>query len=321
MMTTKNILYSVVVPIYNDGSLAGEFCVEFEKVFKQFTKEDDISKCTELIFVNDGSKNDSIEQLVELSKKNKFVKVIDLSRNFGQHIALSCGYKHAKGAYVCMLNVDMQEPPSEIPKLIKFICEKKYDIVFGISSKRQTNLINRITSKAFILMLNKLTKSNTPLNICTIRVMNRKFINAYNSLNEKSRYIPGLESWLGFKHGYLEIFHQQRKIGESSYNTKKRFQMALNTILSFSDYPLRIIVMFGLVISFLGLFFIIFLVVAKIFFIDFLPGYTTLIALITFLGGVQLIAIGFASLYIGKILKEVQGRPLYIVNQAYNLED
>jgi glycosyltransferase involved in cell wall biosynthesis len=310
--------YSIVVPIYNDGYLAEAFCKEFEKEFQCYLGYDSIEEEVELIFVNDGSNNDSIDYLINLSKKKKFVKVIDFSRNFGQHIALSCGYQNAKGQYVGMLNVDMQEPPSEIPKLLDFIKECNFDIVYGLSDYRKTTFLNRITSKSFTFFLNWLTNSKMPLNVTTLRVMNRKFVNAYNSLTEKSRYIPGLETWIGFKHGYLPIVHKEREVGVSSYNFSKRLKMAIDSIISFSDYPLRLIIGFGFIVALLGFLLIIILIFSKIFYTNYQAGFTTNVSLITFLGGIQIMVIGFASLYIGRILKEVQNRPLYIINQKVN---
>jgi len=312
------MFYSFIVPIYNDGYLAESFCVEFEKVFIKYLKKDFIHENVELIFVNDGSKNNSIEQLIALLEKYKFVKVIDFSKNFGHHIALSCGYQYAKGEFVGMLNVDMQEPPSEIPKLLDFIKENNFDIVYGLSESRKTTYTNRITSKLFSFVLNWLTKSNMPSNVTTLRVMNRKFVNAYNSLTEKSRYIPGLETWIGFKHGYLPIVHKEREVGESAYNFSKRLKMAMEAIISFSDYPLRLMVGFGFIISIIGFLAILLLIFSKLFFINYQPGFTTTISLIIFLGGIQIMAIGFASLYIGRILSEVQNRPLFIINEKYN---
>ena len=308
----------MVVPIYNDGYLADAFCSEYEKEFQNYLGKDQIEEDTELIFVNDGSNNDSIDYLIKLSKKKKFVKVIDLSRNFGQHIALSCGYQHAIGKYVGMLNVDMQEPPSEIPKLLNFIKEKKFDIVYGLSDERKTSFVNRITSKAFVFTLNYLTNSKMPLNVTTLRIMNRKFVDTYNSLSEKSRYIPGLETWLGFKHGYLPILHRGRVIGKSAYNFSKRLKMAVESIISFSDFPLRLIAGFGFIIALIGFLLSAFLIASKLFLVNFQPGYTTTVSLITFIGGIQIMVIGFASLYIGRILKEVQNRPLYIINEKFN---
>jgi dolichol-phosphate mannosyltransferase len=313
--------YSFVVPIYNDAYLAESFCINFESVFQEYIQEKDISNQVELIFVNDGSKNNSLELLIELTTKFSFVKVINLSRNFGQHIALSCGYQNAKGLFVGMLNVDQQEPPSELTKLIDFMKSQNHDIVFGLADSRKTSFTNRLTSNIFNYLLNFLTRSNTPLNVTTARVMNRKFTDAYNSLSEKTRYLPGLESWLGFSHGYLPIKHTERAVGKSSYNFKKRLNMAVESILSFSDYPLRLITTFGFIISVIGFLLTIILLFVKLFFIDFQPGFATTISLITFFAGIQILVIGVASLYIGRILKEVQNRPLFVIKDKYNFEN
>ena len=315
------MLISFVVPIYNDGYLAESFCLNYESVFQNYLQLSDISNQVELIFVNDGSRNDSLNKLIELSSRFKFVKVVNLSRNFGQHIALSCGYSYTAGEYVGMLNVDQQEPPTELPKLIEYLKNNNFDIVFGLADARKTSFINRITSNTFNQLLNFLTRSKTPLNVTTARVMNRKFVDAYNTLSEKTRYLPGLETWLGFNHGYLTIIHTERAIGKSSYNLKKRLNMAIESILSFSDYPLRLITTFGFIISVIGFLLTIFLLIAKIFFIDFQPGFATTISLITFFAGIQILVIGVASLYIGRILKEVQNRPLYIVRDKYNFNE
>lgn len=310
--------YSFVVPIYNDGYLVHSFCKEFEMTFQNYVQKLDIENDVELIFVNDGSNDNSIQLLIDSAQKFKFIKVIDLSRNFGQHIALSCGYENAKGNFVGMLNVDQQEPPSQLPILLDYLIKNNFDIVFGIYQERKTSLINKITSKLFSILLNYLTQNNTPSNVTTSRVMNRKFVNAYNQLTEKSRYLPGLETWLGFKHGFTPIIHTERKIGKSSYNFKKRILMALDTIVSFSDFPLKLIVGIGIFVALIGFILTFFLLFSKIYVIDYQPGYTSTISLITFLGGIQIMVVGFASIYIGKILKEVQNRPLYIINKKYN---
>jgi glycosyltransferase involved in cell wall biosynthesis len=312
--------FSFIVPIYNDGYLAQSFCEEFKKTFQNYIGKEEIENDVELIFVNDGSKDDSINLLIENSKTFKFVKVIDLSRNFGQHIALSCGYENAIGSFVGMLNVDQQEPPSQLPILIDYLITNNFDIVFGTFKERKTSFLNRTTSKLFSIMLNYLTQNNTPSNVTTSRVMNRKFVNAYNQLSEKSRYLPGLETWLGFKHGFTPIIHTERKIGKSSYNFKKRILMALDTIVSFSDFPLKLIVGIGIFVGLIGFGLTFFLLISKTFITDYQPGYTTTVSLITFLGGIQIMVIGFAAIYIGRILKEVQNRPLYIINETYNFK-
>ncbi len=315
------IKYSFVVPIYNDGYLADEFCAEFEKVFKTYLKTELISSEVELIFVNDGSPNNSILTLRDLPSKYGFVKVLGFSRNFGQHIAVSAGYDHASGEFVGMLNVDMEDHPSQIPKVLEYMKEHSYDLVTGIRKERHDTWLNKTTSMMFNYVLNKLTGQNVPLNLATLRVMNRTFTNAYNSLKEKSRFIPGLENWLGFSHGYLEIEHRPRKKGKSSYNFSRRLKMAMDSIISFSDLPLRITAAFGFIIAIVGFVLILALIALKICLINFQAGYLSTISAIVFIGGIQIMVIGTASLYIGRILREVQNRPLYIVKEKINFNE
>jgi dolichol-phosphate mannosyltransferase len=310
--------YSLVVPIYNDGALSEAFCVEFQKVFQQYLAKQHIEDSVEVIFVNDGSPNDSLTYLEQTAAKFPFVKVLGLSRNFGQHIAVSCGYRHASGQYVGMLNVDMEDHPSEIPKVIDYAKEKQLDLVIGLRKERQDPFFKRVTSVLFNWTLNKLTGQDVPLNLATLRIMSRRFTDAYNNLSEKSRYIPGLESWLGFKQGYLSIEHRHRTEGKSSYNFSRRVKMAMETIISFSDLPLKIIAAIGFGIVLLGFLLIFGLIIAKFVSIDFQAGYLSTISIIVFLGGIQIMVIGMASLYIGRILKEIQNRPLYIVKDKIN---
>lgn len=311
--------YSLIVPIYNDGDLALEFTQTFEIEIKAILESRDIDDSCELIFVNDGSSNNSLSRLKDLSKRFAFVRVIDLSRNVGQHVAITAGYESASGEFVGMMNVDMQEHPSEYIKMLKY-CESHPDVdfVLGLRQARRDQLINKFTSFCFNVLLNKLTSDTTPLNASTVRVMTRKFTNAYLELNERSRYLPGLENWLGFKHGHVEVTHVSRKKGKSSYTLRKRWEMAVNVILSFSDLPLRMAAGAGFTIAIVGFLMSIFLILQKLFLEEMQPGYTSTISIIVFLAGVQIMFIGLASLYIGRILKEVQNRPLYLINNKYN---
>ena len=313
-----NVRYSFVVPIYEDGDEAIGFCEEFERVFRGRLGVNDIAEAVELIFVDDGSANDSAVHLQHACDRFAFVRAISLSRNFGQHVALSCGYVHARGDYVGSINVDMQDPPSELPRLLDRIELGDVDIVIGLRRERRDAFFTRMTSLLFHFVLAKLTGYSIPLNMATVRVMNRQFVDAYNSLTEKSRFLPGLEGWLGFSRGYVEIDHAHRKVGKSSYNFRKRFLMALDSIISFSDLPLRMVVLAGSCIAFVGLMLTVALVIQKLFFVNLQPGYTSTVAIIVFFGGVQILVVGLASLYVGRILKEVQNRPLYVVRKRMN---
>jgi len=310
--------YSFVVAIFNDGWLAREFCMEFQRVFRQYLNTQGIEGTVELIFVNDGSRIDSWQHLTELVAEFPFVRTIDLSRNFGQHIALSCGYMNASGEFVGMLNVDMEDPPDQIPVLLDLIQKGDHDIVYGLREDRKSPWIESLTSKAFNLLLNKLTGHDLPLNIATLRVMDRRFVDAYNSLTEKSRYIPGLEMWLGFRKGFAKIKHKQRAKGRSSYSFSKRLSMAIEAIISFSDLPLRWLVKFGFLVSFLGFVLGLYWLAQKILLPNVAAGFTSTITLIIFFAGVQIIVAGFAGLYIGRVLKEVQNRPLYVIREKLN---
>lgn len=311
--------YSFIVPIYNDGYLAEDFCEEYLKVFQEYLGTSEIASRVELIFVDDGSRDNSAETLERLPARFPFVRIIELSRNFGQHIALSCGYRHATGRFVGMLNVDMQEPPDQIPLLLRHIETTGCDIVFGLRSRRAGRLTERLSSIGFAYLLNKLTGYDVPLNVATLRVMSRRFLDAYNSLAERSRYLPGLEGWLGFRRAYLEIVHRERLRGQSTYNFRRRLMMATDAIISFSDLPLKISIFFGFGVVLLGFLLTLALIVQKIFFAEVQLGYTSTISAIVFFSGVQLFVTGVTGLYVGRILREAQQRPLYVIRHTVNL--
>ena len=317
-MAPSTPTYSFVVPIYHDADLAGEFCAAYQKVFQEFLGTAAIAPQTELIFVNDGSQDDSAEVLDRLPEAFPFVRVINLSRNFGQHIALSCGYRHAAGRNVGMLNVDMQEHPDQIPLLLRHIEASDCDIVFGLRARRAGSQVYNFTARLFAIVLNQLTGYDIPLNVSTLRVMNRRFVDAYNNLSERSRYLPGLESWLGFKRGYVDITHHPRWRGRSSYSFTRRFIMAADAIISFSDLPLKMAALSGFIVVGVSFLLALALALQKLFFANLQLGYTSTLCVIILLGGVQLSVTGLASLYIGRILREVQRRPLYVIRSLVN---
>jgi dolichol-phosphate mannosyltransferase len=312
--------YSFVVPIYNDGALAEAFCREFQATFLKYLGVEKLDGVVEVIFVNDGSRDDSYRILRdEVCPNYSFVKVIDLARNFGQHIAVSAGYRFATGEYVGTSNVDMEDPPDQLVRMLEEIQKGELDFVGGRYRDRRVSWMNRVTSRMFARVLNRFTGYSVPLDMTTARVMNRRFVDAYNQLTEKSRYIPGLESWLGFRRGWVQIEHRPRLDRRSSYNFRRRLAMAVESIISFSDLPLKTAVMIGFLIAAGGFLMIMAMIIGKLFFVDFRAGYASTISIIVFMGGVQIMVIGLASLYIGRILREVQNRPLYVVRETYRL--
>lgn len=311
--------YSLVVPIYRDGSLAEAFCSELERVFQKYLNTQDISESVELIFVNDGSPDDSMDRLNEVCAKYRFASAVGLSRNFGQHVALAAGFAHASGEFVGSLNVDMEDPPDQIPVLLEEYKKGDYDLVFGIRNERHSPPMVKFTSILFHWVLKKLTGYEYPSNIATLRVMNRRVTDAYLRFCEKTPFLDGLQFWLGFKRHYVPITHQARKAGRSSYNFRRRLVMATNSIISFSDLPLRMTVAVGTFTALCGFLYALYVIYQRLF-MDVQAGFSSLVSIIIFLGGVQMLVIGLASLYIGRILKEVQNRPLYVVREKVGFE-
>jgi len=312
----KRPRYSFVIPIFRDAALARSFSEEFSKTFSAFIGLENWCDYVELLFVCDGGSPDDFPIVEQLRADFPFVRCLELSRNFGQHIAICCGYAHSRGAIVGMLNVDQQDPPAELPLLIRYAEENDCDIVHGTCDLRYSGVTNRITSNLFNVLLNKLTGYDLPLNACTVRILKRPVIEVFNDLAERHRYIPGLEAWMGFRHAYVAIRTQPRSVGKSSYNLRRRMGLALEAIISFSDTPLRIGVMIGAVLATGGLLMGLGLLIQKIWFRDLVPGYTSTVVLLVFFGGIQLLFSGLMSLYIGRVLTEVQRRPLFIVRRS-----
>jgi glycosyltransferase involved in cell wall biosynthesis len=311
--------YSFVVPIYNDGYLVRPFCEALEKEMRLLLRVDDVAPAVEVIFVNDGSRDDSQALLREAVRGFPFVKVIELSRNFGQHVAVSCGYRFAKGDYVAMMNADMQDPPDQIGLLAAKLREGDCDIVVGLREGRQDSWLDDLTSRAFNLLLNSLTGAKTPANSSSLRMMTRTFVNAYNLLSEKTPFIPGLENWLGFRHSYVPVRHQRRQAGKSSYTFRKRWRMAIESIIGFSDLPLRLAAGLGCAVTLVGVLLVAGLAVQRLFFTEMLPGYTSTLSVIVLLGGANIMFLGLVGLYVGRILREVQDRPRYVIKSFENL--
>jgi dolichol-phosphate mannosyltransferase len=311
--------YSFVVPIYRDEDLAEEFCVAFDSAMREYTGEENLERVAELIFVQDGGSAEESASLRETCDRHPVAKMITLSRNFGQHIAISCGYRHASGERVGMMNVDQEDPPDQIPLLLDALERSDADIAYSLRRNRSASALVKHSSRAFNWLLNKATGSDAPLDVGTLRVMKRRGADLINDLPERGRYLPGLEHWLGLRGVFVEIENRPRERGRSSYSMRRRLRMAFEAIIAYSDLPLRLVVMVGAVIAFLGFLLTAFLIVAKLVSDGYQPGYTSTMAAVVFMGGVQICVIGLASIYIGRVLTESQRRPLYVVRERHKL--
>jgi glycosyltransferase involved in cell wall biosynthesis len=307
---------SIVVPVYRDGALAMDFCQSLVQLNDKFL---DVNvNQLEVIFVSDGIAED-IPHLQDACRRFDFAKYIAFTRNFGQHIAISCGLIHSTGDLACYMDVDMEDPPSELPNLIRNLEESNSQICAGLRIGKKVSFVTRLTSRLFHVLLTKLTGLSVPANGTTMRVMTRSYLNAFAELREKERYLPGIEAWLGHKTCYLPIVQQVRTQGKTSYDFRRKLRMAISAVLSFSDLPLRMVVRMGFGISALSFVMGSYLVVSRVFLADYQPGFTSTTTLIMFFGGFQVFVTGLAGLYIGRILREVQNRPLYVIREKFRL--
>jgi dolichol-phosphate mannosyltransferase len=215
------------------------------------------------------------------------------------------------------MNVDMQDHPDQIPTLLEHMAATNADVVIGQYDQRESPLINRMTARLYYSFFRIMTGLDSPQNTSPLRVLSRRYVNAYNCLTEKTRFPQGLDQWLGFSPRYTRIAHRQRLKGRSSYNFWSRLRLGLDGLLYFSERPLILMMSLGLLLSAFGTIMGLLLVVMRLFLTNIEPGFTSLAAIGLFAFGVQLICLGVVGFYVGKIFKEVQNRPLYIIKDRF----
>ncbi len=307
-------MITVVLPIYNEEHGLQAFCLECLEVLRQTDKP------FELLLVNDGSTDDTLKIIRQLSSSTQEVKYIDLSRNFGHQIAISAGIDNAQGDWVVLMDSDGQDPPSEILNLLRE-AEKGYDVVYAKRKSRgQEGLMKRLTAKWFYRLLNKITSVPIPMDVGDFRIINQKVVKALRRMPEKQRYLRGQIAWLGFKQSHIEYDRRSRAEGDTKYTYRKMIRLALDGITSFSNWPLRLATITGFFCAFIGLLLIIYTLYSRFVLHDYEPGWASLMITLVFIGGIQLIGIGVIGEYIGRINENVKSRPMYLINES-NLED
>lgn len=272
----------------------------------------------EIIFVNDGSPDDSLLYLLERKKEISALKIIDLSRNFGHHYAMQVGLQEASGDYVFLIDNDLETPPSV---LVDFFEEMKndadLDVVYGYQETRKGTIMERISGSLFWIMINKLSDTKIPHNILTERLMTKQYVESLLRLEDANLFLGGMMYWVGFKQKGLPIKKGIRE-GASTYSMKRRLELMLQATTSFSGKPLEWLFYFGLLISFSSFLFITFLVGQKIMYRDEVQlGWTSIIAVNVLILGIIATFLGIIGIYIYKIFKQVQGRPNAIIKKKY----
>jgi len=306
-------VFSVVVPIWNEEAVIPEL---YRRVIETM---DSTGASWELICINDGSHDRSLQMLIELRAQDERVKVIDFSKNFGHQIAITAGADYAEGDAVIVMDADLQDPPDVVLRMIEQ-WRAGYEVVYAVRAKREGETwFKLLTAKLFYRLMQRISDVNIPLDAGDFRLMDRRVVLAMRQLREKYRFMRGLSSWVGFKQIGVEYERAERYAGETKYPLRKMLRLALNAITSFSYLPLQLATYFGFALAFVSLVGIVLTIFLRLSGSSAFAGQATTLVSVLFLGGIQLIFLGIIGEYLGRIYDEVKARPLYIVSRAYGL--
>lgn len=303
---------SLVVPVYFEEECILQFIKETQAVLETLPLD------YEIVFVDDGSKDKTVELIKEKAIVFKQIKLVELSYNHGKQAAVTSGITYATGDYLLYMDPDLQDPPNEIPRFIEEI-EKGYDLVFGVRKEKVDGVINKMFSRIFWYVLEKFTGLEIPKGLAVMRIFNRKFADKFLEYPEQNRFIEGIFVHIGMKRSTLLIEQRERFAGKSKFNFKRKMKLAFDAIFDFSEIPLKMAVRLGFFIFIAGLFLLLGIVITKLFIMDFQLGWPSLMCAIILGIGLQLFFIGIAAIYIGRTYKETKKRPLFSVKELVNI--
>lgn len=306
-------LCSCIVPCFNEEEVIPLYYEEMQKVRKQEEGKIDF----EIIFIDDGSKDKTLEVIKKLSERDECIHYVSFSRNFGKEAAMYAGFEHANGEYVVTMDVDLQDPPHLIPEMIRSIEEEGYD---SVATRRVTRKgeppIRSFFARRFYGLINKISDADIVDGARDFRMMKRDMVNAILSMPEYNRFTKGIFGWVGFKTKWIEFENVERAAGETKWSFWKLFRYALEGIIAFSTVPLTIVSLIGVIVCIIAFLFLLFVVIRAAIFGDPVAGWPSLICVISFLSGIQLLGIGVVGMYLSKTYLETKKRPIYIKKES-----
>ncbi len=307
--TIKDIDISIICPMLNEESAINPFLAELVPILKKSKLQ------YEIICINDGSTDRTLDVLLEQKKKINELVVIDLARRFGKEAAMTCGIDHALGAAVIPIDADLQDPPELIIEMIN-LWQNGFDVVLAQRIDRNTDgIFKRRTADWFYRLHNIISETPLPPNVGDFRLMDRKVVDAIKQLPERRRFMKGLFAWVGFRQATIPFTRKPRSAGQSKFSSWRLWNFALEGLTSFSTVPLRIWTYVGTFVALLSFIFGVVIIGRTILLGRDLPGYASLITVILFLGGIQLIGLGIIGEYLGRMYMEIKGRPIYIIRK------
>lgn len=305
---------SVIIPVYNEEKNIQNLYDRLSQVMQN------LGVTYELIFVNDGSKDASIGLIKVLAKKHKSVKYIDFSRNFGHQIAVTAGLDKTSGDAVVIIDADLQDPPELIAEMYQKRKEG-FEVIYAKRKNRKGESFLKLwTARVFYRLLAKMTSISIPVDTGDFRMIDKKIVEVLREMPEKNKYLRGQISWVGFNQTFVEYDRQERQAGATGYTYRKMLHFALDGITAFSDVPLKIVTYFGFMVSVIAFFVAIYALLAKFVWENSVPGWTSLMIAILFIGGIQMIAIGIIGEYLSRMNHNIRNRPLYIIRES-NIKD
>lgn len=312
MQENKKELITLIIPCYNEEPALPYLCKELNNVTEKMNKYD-----FEFLFVNDGSKDKTLEVLKDYAQKDGRVTYLSFSRNFGKEAAMYAGFKSSKGDYVAVMDADMQDPPSLLPEMIKYIESGEYD---SVATRRVTREgeppIRSFFARQFYKLINKISDADIVDGARDFRLMKREMVDAIIEIGEQNRFSKGIFGWIGFRTKWLPFENVERVAGETKWSFWSLLKYSIDGIVNFSQVPLSIASFIGLFFTFLAFVFIIIIMVRKWIFGDPVSGWPSLACIIIFVGGVQLFCIGIVGQYLAKTYVEVKKRPHYIIGET-----
>ncbi len=310
----NDVIYSFVIPVFNEEKVLGELFKRFESVLGQ------LDGAAEVLLIDDGSSDQSYELLKQQYEKDSRFKVLKFSRNFGHQNAVTAGLDQALGHAVIIMDADLQDPPEVVFDMIRQ-WRAGFDVVHAVRQTRQGETWFKLaTANLFYRFLEKITETKIVRNSGDFRLMDRKVVQAFCRLREQHRFMRGLSCWIGFKQGCVFYERQARFAGETKYPLKKMMRLAVNAITSFSDWPLRLSFVMGAVISFLAMVGVMGIVFLKMSTNWFVPGWASIIAVLSIFNGMTMMMLGILGIYVGRIFQEIKHRPLYILEKTHGVD-
>jgi glycosyltransferase involved in cell wall biosynthesis len=305
---------SVVVPMYNEGESLGVFFARIRAILKEITED------FEILCVNDGSTDDTLEHLRDFAQADPRIKVLSLTRNFGKEAALTAGLDYASGDAVIPMDADLQDPPELIPRMVEKWHEG-FDMVIAVRQERGSDgLMKRTSASGFYWLASRLSDTPIPANAGDFRLLDRRVVLALRKLPERTRFMKGLFGWLGFKQANVYYARPERAAGHTKWRFWGLWNLALDGLFSFSTLPLRMWTYLGALLALVSLSYGAYIVIRTVLFGVDIPGYASLATMILFFSGINMVGLGIIGEYLGRVFLETKGRPLYLIRESIGLD-